>query len=590
MTITAADIGHAVAGAVNSGAGNAALCLAIVAAAVAVYAYYHRRIVAILEDLEAAKSCLARVENASQFWIQIDDISRKITARRALAGPWKEFRKTLLVPPTRATAETRVLSTRSADEFFHEDAILGSTINTRLIAAVPSYLTGAGIFGTFVGLVAGIYLATSGLQGPPEEVHQALTRLLMGASVAFMTSIAGLGTSILFSWRERLLHRDLLVRLGAFNKRLDVFLTLITPESLLQDALGVARDQLDLQRQTRDDVRSLAAAAASLVEASTEQSASSASSRAEMAAMREQLTSIRESAQEQLTATREVLHEQRRELAALERLNSDMALAFSDSLATVASDQLLPAIRELRALLEQIRDRTKESDSALIHGVVDRFTDAISGAAGNEIQKLGETLRNVDGALSGHLSDLTHAHADVTERLVAAASNLTTATSRATEELTLASKETHDAMRVLAPLLRQAGEVSAGLAQRLDAATPLHQALIGIASEVTDAADRIATSNEFVADKWSEYSVRFENIDSGLARTFSELDEGLRQYQEEVARAMAELSSGVERISGTFAGAIGEFESSTEDLQHVLESIDRQVKDLLRRFGSGGAR
>jgi hypothetical protein len=39
-------------------------------------------------------------------------------------------------------------------------------VNLRLLHAMPNYLTGFGILGTFVGLAAGISLANQGLASP----------------------------------------------------------------------------------------------------------------------------------------------------------------------------------------------------------------------------------------------------------------------------------------------------------------------------------------------------------------------------------------------------------------------------------------
>ncbi|TOQ08322.1 hypothetical protein CGH04_20465, partial [Vibrio parahaemolyticus] len=67
----------------------------------------------------------------------------------------------------------------------------------RYFNSVPNKLTGLGILGTFLGLVAGIYLASSGIgSNNIDEAKGALSHLLDGASLAFLTSIAGLITSM----------------------------------------------------------------------------------------------------------------------------------------------------------------------------------------------------------------------------------------------------------------------------------------------------------------------------------------------------------------------------------------------------------
>jgi hypothetical protein len=61
------------------------------------------------------------------------------------------------------------------------------------------------ILGTFIGLVAGIYLASTNLASDNIVLaKQAMQQLLHGASLAFITSIFGLSSSIVFSWRENI--------------------------------------------------------------------------------------------------------------------------------------------------------------------------------------------------------------------------------------------------------------------------------------------------------------------------------------------------------------------------------------------------
>lgn len=66
---------------------------------------------------------------------------------------------------------------------------------------MPGVLTGIGILFTFLGLSAGIF----GLDPTnAEQLTSGVSRLLSGMSLAFLTSIAGLGTSLWWTWRNKL--------------------------------------------------------------------------------------------------------------------------------------------------------------------------------------------------------------------------------------------------------------------------------------------------------------------------------------------------------------------------------------------------
>lgn len=68
------------------------------------------------------------------------------------------------------------------------------------LEAMPGLLTGAGILFTFLGLAAGVY----GLDPTDSaQLTQGVKTLLGGMSLAFLTSIAGIGTALWWSWRAR---------------------------------------------------------------------------------------------------------------------------------------------------------------------------------------------------------------------------------------------------------------------------------------------------------------------------------------------------------------------------------------------------
>ena len=67
--------------------------------------------------------------------------------------------------------------------------------------AMPGLLTGAGVLCTFLGLTIGVY----GLDPTNAEIlSEGVKKLLSGMSMAFLTSIAGVGASLWWTWRNRI--------------------------------------------------------------------------------------------------------------------------------------------------------------------------------------------------------------------------------------------------------------------------------------------------------------------------------------------------------------------------------------------------
>ncbi|MBF0143857.1 MAG: hypothetical protein HQL59_10430 [Magnetococcales bacterium] len=157
------------------------------------------------------------------------------------ASAWAEFNKHLKLPAANSGKPVRTSAEPSL--YFNERSLFFVNVNSRLYDAVPGFLTGGGIFGTFVGLVAGIYLAQDGMSSGPEEMKQAMKSLMGGVSTAFLTSIFGIGLSILFSvlekrrqyWVSRLVNR--------FAERLETCLEMAATENTAMAQIHAAQKE-----------------------------------------------------------------------------------------------------------------------------------------------------------------------------------------------------------------------------------------------------------------------------------------------------------------------------------------------------------
>lgn len=139
---------------------------------------------------------------------------------------------------------TDFVSLRPSADFFNEDTLYYSRINVPLYQSVPGILTGLGILFTFVGLAAGVSLATRGLLPADAasaagigsmnvaELLKSIGNLLDGAGQAFITSIVGLFISFFFSsWLQGCEH-NVLSRIEKLNAKLASYITHADPERL----------------------------------------------------------------------------------------------------------------------------------------------------------------------------------------------------------------------------------------------------------------------------------------------------------------------------------------------------------------------
>jgi len=234
---------------ITSWYGVAIVCGLILLWAVGAALVFWFRTRPIERDLKRACRKLAELpEDEAGFAADFAILDEAVREYPVLRHAWQEFQATLIMEddPSRPA----VCNVQSPAIFFSRGSLFDNRLNLRFYNALPNLLTGTGILGTFIGLVAGIYIASDGLGSQDvDAVREALENLLGGASLAFFTSIAGLITSILFSMAEK----HALHKLDRLRQRwiegLDQRLRQLTPEQIARDTLVESRQQTAVLQQ-----------------------------------------------------------------------------------------------------------------------------------------------------------------------------------------------------------------------------------------------------------------------------------------------------------------------------------------------------
>jgi len=150
---------------------------------------------------------------------------------------WNEFKKTLIeVRSVDAHGEESVLlyNTIDSSHFFNTSTLAAELTENRLLAAVPGFLTGIGVLGTFIGLQLGLSELNIGNDVAVEEMKTGLAQVISGAKIAFLTSVWGVGLSIFFNFFEKLLERRARGKIRNIQNQIDAKYPRLTPERQLQ--------------------------------------------------------------------------------------------------------------------------------------------------------------------------------------------------------------------------------------------------------------------------------------------------------------------------------------------------------------------
>ena len=174
------------------------MALVIALFATAAYFFWFRPALrASLADLTTLKAALS---NASGEWPQIQ-IHMRETLRKVqpLASCWLETEQRVMAVST-VDGMRRVMMVSPRD-IWNADSVLSRRINTSLAEATPNLLVGSGLFFTFFFLAMALISTTSTLMtdgATSQQTEVAIQNLLSVAGAKFLTSLVGLGASLLW--------------------------------------------------------------------------------------------------------------------------------------------------------------------------------------------------------------------------------------------------------------------------------------------------------------------------------------------------------------------------------------------------------
>lgn len=201
-----------------------------------------RRVGPVLRGLDRALAAVVEVEGPGAFRRRFGTLYKALAENPVVGEVWRAYAPTIAPAPGQDDA---LGYTRRPQESFNDGLLLATAgINLRFYHAVPNLLVGCGLLFTFLGLVAALYFASRGVAAAEvQEAQAALRELLAAATFKFVTSIAGLGSSMAFSWREKALLHRVHQRLTHLCAALEERMVPVTAESVGLAQLAELRQQ-----------------------------------------------------------------------------------------------------------------------------------------------------------------------------------------------------------------------------------------------------------------------------------------------------------------------------------------------------------
>jgi hypothetical protein len=509
------------------------------------------------------------------FAAEFEDFDAVMRKHDILAHSWSEFRKTLILP---ASGERLVIkNVVDASAFFNVSSILGGRVNLRFYREVPNYLPGLGILGTFLGLTIGIYGAKSHLtSGVEAETLTALTNLLNGAALAFLTSIAGLVGSLGYSTLEKRRIHYLEKQIDVWCDALDARLERVTLEHLSSEHLHQAKQQtIQLQRFNTDLAISITAA------------------------LDETLANRFAPLMGQTLEALDALRRERRE--------GDSHLVA----------ELAPILHESVDAIRALRSDKHDTNVELLKGMAQSFKETLTASAGGEMDAIARTLQDLTAELKGAAGTISGAGAN-------AGRDLESATRAATEHLHHSMVEMVEMMakrqadseaiaretsvrleaqmgKIASALETAAGDAGSGLraaaqgagADMREAANAIGTSAAGVVSDMQKASSGFATSVERLSAVTGD-SERTANLTrstiSELQETVILLDNTLKTLRDAgeplsaAGRALADQMRMQEKAIATLAGYSSVLEKSAANVEESSAALGESWVQVNARY------
>ncbi|SDC45149.1 hypothetical protein SAMN05444679_103102 [Variovorax sp. CF079] len=548
--------------------------LILTVALVAYVFWFSRSVRSVLLSIKQMTKALTG--QSDEGWPTIRSRAHDVVKRYAnLASTWLETEERVTSLPVGDRAVPVMFGVPR--DIWSPRSLLSRRFNLDLAETVPNILVGVGLFFTFVFLTLALTDTTTALtqsQISAKDTEEAISNLLKVAGGKFLTSLAGLLASILWTgFSKRALRQidracdevlEALVRAvpangGELLVRHQVAVAAMNIEhaeasvELIEELLNEARDQNGTLKRFETDL------AVSLAGAINPQ----------MQAMTDSLVTAIDGLSNKLGAMNQ---------DALEKMLTD----FSAQLKQGTESEMA----QLQRTLTQLADNLQEAGQSLGKNA--------SGAA--------DALQSAGTQLVTHLDDVTKTLSEGADRMVQAADSLSGSMEALDDTLCDASAAGKQGVIFVTRALEKAGEtvdglatVTAGLAtaassvdaagdriaEALDSAQELCreqrvvvQTVREFAPQATSAVERVAGLLEDASQRGLEAlqhtRTSLNEATGALGKTLSSITEGVSIYSEQVAKLHLDMDAHLAKAVGSFDKGVSELADSIDELADVM--------------------
>ncbi|SEA08814.1 MotA/TolQ/ExbB proton channel family protein [Segatella bryantii] len=486
-----------------------------------------------------------------------------------------------------------------SSSFFNDIAI--STVhkvNLRMLDTASGTLVGLGLLGTFLGLtlgVKGIDLSTS------ENIQDGIQNLLGGMGTAFLTSLAGMGCSLVYTSIDKKLRNILNRNLTTLTESLDekYYIDDIELQNLNQKQL-----MNTLYNSLKSDMEQLSRSLITEITAKLSYSNENG----------ENITVA--------NAIREILSENAEQSKALKSFSTDLALELNNGFDEVLSRQMqqkiLPLMESVdnttKSLIEHIdqmastvaspasgmMESVVEELKKSMRSIVDEFKTNLSGSTTSQLETLAlqlgsasqtmcdfpKNMENISNTLQVTIDEVKNAIAEISKTSATANS---TAMQQMQEQIALATGSFSNAItevkEVMSGLTQSSQEQSNQMAAKLADATEkmgtfLDNTIVSLSSSVQNSMKSITDD---VSSKQTDLIALQEDTTTQTKKLLEAFNTGLDRL-EKMNEYIAGTMNGFRQAQGEISVSTGNLRTISGDMKLATELFNKGQNDYTEKL------
>ena len=449
----------------------------------------------------------------------LDELRELMESDPNMRDSWWEFQETIL-----HFQDNKVFNTRQAEEFFKEDNLIATKINSRFYSAYPGLLTSVGLLLTFSAILVGLSHIHPDAQGRLSGVED----LVYSLSGKFVSSIVALLCAAVFTWFDKSTSKNLHTAYQRFVSSLNKRLARMPAERLLQ----VIQDN---NEQQANAIRGIATDLADPIKQGVQEGMGPLV--------------------ERIAVAIEELNRQKRE--SLSESMGDMMKEFKASLVSSTGSEfkaLAESIESTTSLIGRMNDsqeQTRHRTDEMIKNF-DSFLAKQSDAAQQQLSQLTQTM---DRILESVSSQAAKSSSDLGSSVDAVLEKLTQATS---EQMAQNARQSGEISATLSAVLSQLRETSNS------SATTMEKSILNVLDETRNL--KTATSEKMI----EMMQQQVENA-ATITEARQALQDAIANFKEAVnqsARSLELIGSGADGMQNGLAA----IETSIQKANRIQES------------------